>query len=619
MTAGFSSNPELLKVLLDRIHNGEVALPEFQRGWRWDVDRIMSLLASIAQGFPIGTLMTLETGGDIRFKMRPIEGAPPLSDDPDLLVLDGQQRMTSLYQVLRSGNIVGTTDPRKKPIDRWFYIDINAAIDDDVDFEDAIVTVDASKRRVRFDRTVEIDVSTVENEWDSELFPLALLFDIAGRNEWQNEYRKAASAVDEVLARVDRWNTFQQSVLQAFELYKLPVIELQRSTSREAVCRVFEKVNTGGIPLDVFELVTASFAAEEFDLRADWKSRQVTFARNPYLANVLKAVQNTDFIQAISLVVTHEARRSRQEAGVDGDRLPAVSCKRKDILRLLRSDYEAHADAVTAGFIEAAQFLHQQHLYSERDLPYRTQLVPMAASLALLGTTGKTDTARRKLARWYWCGVFGELYGGAIETRFARDVQELVEWVRGADVEPKTLTDSSFTASRFFTLRTRNSAAYKGLHALLMRDGCLDFIEGKPIDIQTFTDAAIDIHHVFPQRWCKDRNLDLSRWDSIVNKTPLSAATNRVIGGRAPSHYLPALERRAEIATERMDELLMSHAIEAPALRADDFDAFFMARAAALIDRIEAATGRAVIRDLDELVLDEDKLIDYEDEPEVEQ
>jgi len=612
--AGFSSNPELLKDLLDGIHDGEVALPEFQRGWRWDVDRIISLLASIAQGFPIGTIMTLETGGDIKFKMRPIEGAPPLSDDPDFLVLDGQQRLTSLYQVLRSGHIAGTTDRRKKPIDRWFYIDIPAVVDEDADFEEAIVTVDSSKRRVGFDRTVEVDVSTNEKEWQSELFPLALLFDIAGRNEWQNEYRKAVSDTDEVIARVDRWNAFQQTVLQAFELYKLPVIELQRGTSREAVCRVFEKVNTGGVPLDVFELVTASFAAEEFDLRADWKTRQAAFAENPYLANVLKAVESTDFLQAISLVVTHENRRARQQSGVDGDRLPAVSCKRKDILRLDRGDYVAHADAVASAFIEAAQLLHQQHLFSARDLPYRTQLVPMAATLALLGKAGKTDTARRKIARWYWCGVFGELYGGAIETRFARDVQELAEWICGTGLEPKTISDSSFAASRFLTLRTRNSAAYKGLHALLMRDGCLDFIEGKPIDIQTFTDAAIDIHHVFPQKWCKDRNLDRSRWDSIVNKTPLSAATNRTIGGRAPSEYLPGLERRAEIEPGRMDELLASHAIDPGDLRADDFEAFFVSRAAALIDRIENATGRTVTRDLDELPDDESTLVDFESE-----
>ena len=172
MTTGFSSNPELLKKLLDGIHEGRTALPEFQRDWRWDENRIIGLLASIAQGFPIGTVMTLQTGGDVRFKMRPIEGAPSFGNQtPAVLVLDGQQRLTSLYQVLRSGHIVATTDKRKKPIERWFYIDIAAAVDEEADFEEIIVTVDSSKRRIGFDRTVEVDVSTPEAEWTSWPFP----------------------------------------------------------------------------------------------------------------------------------------------------------------------------------------------------------------------------------------------------------------------------------------------------------------------------------------------------------------------------------------------------------------------------------------------------------------
>jgi len=612
MTTGFSSNPELLKKLLDGIHEGRTALPEFQRDWRWDENRIIGLLASIAQGFPIGTVMTLQTGGDVRFKIRPIEGAPSFGNQtPAVLVLDGQQRLTSLYQVLRSGHVVATTDKRKKPIERWFYIDIAAAVDEEADFEEIIVTVDSSKRRIGFDRTVEVDVSTPEAEWAAGLFPLSIFFDVARRNEWQAGFMGHGEP-SSIGKRVSLWNDFQQKILQAFELYQLPVIELDKSTSREAVCRVFEKVNTGGVPLDVFELVTASFAADEFDLRADWKLRQDTFAKNPYLADILGAVENTDFLQAVSLVTTFETRTARAAEGIAGERLPAVSCKRKDILRLDHDAYSSHADAVARGFVEAAQLLHQHHLFSARDLPYRTQLVPMAAVIALLGSQATTDTARQRISRWYWCGVFGELYGGAIETRFARDVQELVDWIKGSPIEPKTISDSNFAASRLLTLRTRNSAAYKGLHALLMNDGCLDFLEGKTIDIQTFTDGAIDIHHIFPQKWCDEKAIPKSRYDSIINKTPLSASTNRIIGGSAPSSYLGSLERRASIDVARMDELVRSHAIDPLLLRADDFDAFFSRRAAELVDRIEIATGRAVARDLEELAGGEADLIDYE-------
>jgi hypothetical protein len=607
MTTSFNSNPELLSKLLGLINDGKLALPEFQRDWRWDEDRVVALLASIAQGFPIGTVMTLETGGEVRFKMRPISGAPALEADPGLLVLDGQQRLTSLYQVLRAGQIVSTLDKRKKPIERWFYIDIEAVLSDDADFEEMIHTVDHTKVRTAFNREVELDVSTDELEWASGSFPMSIIFDTAKMNAWQYGFCSAAGQED-MPRRVEMWNAFHTSVIQAFQLYQLPVIELQRGTTREAVCRVFEKVNTGGIPLDVFELVTAAFAADDFDLREDWKARQAKFRQNPYLANILGAVENTDFLQAVTLLKT-----LNQRSPVDGIRAAAVSCKRKDILKLDHADYERHADAVADGFIEVAQLLHEQKFFAARDLPYRTQLVPLAAALAVLGAAGKSDPARRKLARWYWCGVFGELYGGAIETRFARDVPDLIAWVNGDPLEPKTILDSNFAASRLLTLQTRNSAAYKGMHALLMRDGCRDFLEGTPIDMQTFTDGAIDIHHVFPQKWYGENGVDQVRGNSIINKTPLTASTNRIIGGSAPSIYLKSLEARASIDADRLDALVQTHAIDSVSLRADDFDSFFRSRASALIDRIESATGKTVQRDLEDLgVIDEEQLTDYE-------
>ena len=136
--------------------------------------------------------MTLQTGGDVRFKIRPIEGAPSFGNQtPAVLVLDGQQRLTSLYQVLRSGHVVATTDKRKKPIERWFYIDIAAAVDEEADFEEIIVTVDSSKRRIGFDRTVEVDVSTPEAEWAAGLF----------------HFRSSSTWLDATSGRPDSWVT----------------------------------------------------------------------------------------------------------------------------------------------------------------------------------------------------------------------------------------------------------------------------------------------------------------------------------------------------------------------------------------------------------------------------
>src|SRR4051812_7046635 len=139
----FQTNPFALKELLEDCHRGDLQLPDFQRSWVWDEDRIKSLIASVSRAFPVGALMSLETGGPVNFKPRPVEGAPTGAKQipPQLLLLDGQQRMTSLYQVTLRGKVVETVTSKKKRVKRWFYIDIRKALDPSVDREDAIIGV----------------------------------------------------------------------------------------------------------------------------------------------------------------------------------------------------------------------------------------------------------------------------------------------------------------------------------------------------------------------------------------------------------------------------------------------------------------------------------------------
>lgn len=275
-----------------------------------------------------------------------------------------------------------------------------------------------------------------------------------------------------------------------------------------------------------------------------------------------------------------------------------MSCKRNDILKLKLEDYQNFVEQASLGFEKAGKFLFQQKIFSNRDLPYSTQIVPLAAILALLGDKADNDAIRNKLVRWYWCGVFGELYGSAIESRFARDVVETLNWINGGQ-EPSTITESSFAPNRLLTLRTRNSAAYKGLYALLMRDGCLDFRTGVPIEVQSYFDEAVDIHHIFPRTWCekKENRIEAKFYDSIINKTALSYRTNRMIGGNAPSSYLKSLRDRESIEEQRQIEILSSHVIPVDNLKADDFFAFFNARKDALLNRIEQATGKTIVRE----------------------
>lgn len=584
----FDSPDVNLGDLLSDVGTGKSRLPDFQREWKWDDDRIRSLLASISLGYPVGVLMMLEVGGEARFSTRLLAGVDGQATKKcSQLVLDGQQRLTSLYQALASRKVVQTKDPRGKRLARWYYLDIRAALDPDADREDAIVSVPEDRVvRSDFGRSVEVDLSTMERECEGEMFPLSITLDTGAITDWLIAYTGGDPE------RSQRWKAFYEHVLKNVIHYTVPVIVLKKETPREAVCTVFEKVNTGGVSLDVFELLTATFATDEFRLRDDWQRRQVRLGDN----QVLRGVQNTDFLQAVTLLAT----KARRDAWVPGpgspDKQPGISCRRRDILALTLAEYRQWAEPVTQGLEWAGKFLNAQRIFLARDVPYRTQLVPLAAIRVALGQRAEAIATTALIRRWYWCGVLGELYGGATETRFARDLADVVAWVEGGP-EPQTVVDAAFVPTRLLTLRTRNSAAYKGLYALLMQKGCTDWLYEQQIDLATFHQLAVDIHHVFPKKWCNDHNIDAARRESIVNKTAIAARTNGFISGRAPSRYLPLLEAEAGITAAALDERLAAHFIDAARLRADDFDGYFATREEALLGLIEAAMGKEVPRD----------------------
>jgi hypothetical protein len=380
--------------------------------------------------------------------------------------------------------------------------------------------------------------------------------------------------------------------------YLVPIIILGKETPKDAVCQVFEKVNTGGVSLTVFELLTATFAADEFNLRDDWKrTHDALTAKNP----VLKAIESTDFLQTVTLLATYETRRRWDEraasaAGDDDTRGPAVSCKRRDVLSLTLADYKRWRDVAVRGYEQAGRLLVSQFFFTPKDLPYRTQLVPLAAIFAVLGHQAEAESVRSRLRQWFWCGVFGELYGSATETRFAKDLPEVVQWIGGAG-EPDTVSQASFAPGRLHTMRSRLSAAYKGLYALLMRDGAKDFRTGDTIQLATYFNDEVDIHHIFPQGWFKDLGLSNPLMDSVVNKTPLSRLTNIQIGKNAPSVYLATIERRHGIMPQALDGILRTHVIDPAIIRSDDFERFYEARFEQLLQRIEGAMGKPIARE----------------------
>ncbi len=226
----FQTNPFDLHKLLDDCHRGVIQLPDFQRSWVWDEDRIKSLIASVSRAFPVGALMSLESGGPVNFKPRPIEGAPDEAKlaAPRSLLLDGQQRMTSLYQVTLRNKVVETVTPKKKKVKRWFYIDIRKALDESMDREAAIIGVPEDRIvRADFGREVVLDLSSTEQEYASLMYPVSQVFDW---DRWQDGFDKHWRGDHNETIR-DEFRAFKNRVLKNFESYRVPVITLDQSTS----------------------------------------------------------------------------------------------------------------------------------------------------------------------------------------------------------------------------------------------------------------------------------------------------------------------------------------------------------------------------------------------------
>ncbi len=600
-----------LSAWLEDVQRERIKLPEFQRSWTWDDYRIRGLIASLSQGYPIGAIMQLGYGNpSIRFKYRAIEGAPDTSDiEPENLILDGQQRLTSMYLSIYSSESVKTRDDKGKEIERFYYLSMEDCLNDAVDRIDAVIAVPRDRMlKTNFDRNTILDLSSSEKEYKLKMYPVNIILNHTLVGQWMLGYFNYYNQLNDENERkkaLELYEAFSRRVLETIWSYNLPVIILDRETSREAVCKIFENVNTSGIVLTVFELLTATYATqyypsgtrESFNLRDDWERLKPEVTGGNGATDIFDGIDKTTFLTAVTLYTNYLKKQSGQ--------IGFISCKKRDVLNLDFNSYIANRNAVARGFSLAQRFLRYQFVFKKKDLPYEGQVVPLAVICALLGERYRDANIMPILTRWYWCGILGEMYGGASETRYANDVEDVMYAVSsGTTNQIRTVNAAFFSATRLLPLQTRASAVFKGIMALLYKEGCRDFMMNEPqihlaLDASAsssyYTDPSLDIHHIFPQAYCEQHNIERRRYNSIINKTPLLMRTNRIIGGNAPSKYTKLiLEKVPSLTLEMLKRNVESHFVDYDILIQDDFDSYFIDRAKNLLRLIEKAMGKPI-------------------------
>ena len=559
---------EDVKNLLKNIDEGKIQLPEFQRDWVWNDDKIKKLLASVLSDYPIGALMFLACGqpDNVNFSYRAIEGAPSMPNKVEELILDGQQRLTTLYCSMYGDKPV-KINVGKNTSEYLYFINIEKAVNvKDGDLSDAVESFRMTKTNLVYKEPAK--------QFESKLFPLNIVFNSTKKLQWQTKYFAHYNQDDTV---IDEYTNFLENIVDKLLSYKIPVIMLEKDTNLVSVCRMFESINEVGVKLSEFDLLTAKFSKDKFNLREDWRKIK---DKKPFdEENVLNVIEDVNFLTACTLFSSYSKSKT--------DNNVIVSCSKTDLLNLKLDEYKNCRDKVRSGFIEAKNFLADEKIFKSNDLPYRPQLIPLAVLFALIKKTSLDNAAaKKKIRQWYWCGVFGEIYNNAANSdRFVSDVTEVMDWINGGKT-PKIVKEVEFNPARLLT--RSSSAVYKGVIALILQNKSLDFIKGTDMGTAFFNDKNVELHHIFPQKYCKQKNFDKEKWDSALNKTPLINETNNKLGGDAPSKYL----KRTTLDEETLIDVLKSNWIDIDDLKKDDFDSFIVHRAKKILDVIEKICGK---------------------------
>lgn len=554
------TNPRALKDLLSEIHSRAAVLPDFQRDFVWEPGATQELIVSIANNYPAGSILRVRDTKRV-FAAREFEGAPALNGaQHTFLVLDGQQRLTSLYQAF-----YGAGDHR-------YFIDLNKLIDGG-DFEEAIFHVRATTKWARAREDFKLQAEEL-------LLPLSVLKGGAGGfGQWGRKVARKLSDQDRIRLE-DALDDIEEKWIRVIDDYHFPVVTLSDQTEPDALCTIFETLNRTGVKLSVFELLTARFWPQDIRLRALWDK---ALADHPIIAAF--DVDPYYILQAISLA-------SRK----------APSCKRSDVLNMEGADITAWWDKVVSGLAAGLKILRDDcKVMLPKWLPYQTVLPPLAAVLAKVGIpkSAEAGAQREKLKRWFWCVVFGQVYESAPNSKSAKDMTEIPAWLAGGP-EPDAVASFRFDPRALRDVTPRQRAIYRGAICLLLGSGARDFHTQAVITGKLLDEEGIDDHHVFPAAYLEREGIGPARLrDCVLNRTLIDRTTNQIINDRAPSDYLAEIRATPGFP---FAAVLASHGLPAgptsPLLR-DDFDAFLDERQQYLWTMIQQVTGATAAADLE--------------------
>jgi hypothetical protein len=470
-----------IREILDAVYRGQIRIPAFQRGFVWEPDRVAFLIDSIYKLYPFGALLFWRTNERLQTEneLGPFVLPDPDADFPIDYVLDGQQRITSIFGVFQT-ELAGTSETWKD-----VYYDFQASSD------------------VQESQFFALDSGEVDQ---SRHFPLRAIYQTA-------EYRRLTRGMTDQLA--DRIDAMQS----VFKEARIPVQSF-RTEEKEKVAIIFERINRQGVPLDTLQLLSAWTWSEDFQLRTQFEE----------LIEELGDYGFTDISNDISLLLRCTA------AILTGSSRP------ESLVRLNGSIVRERFNEVINGIRGALDYVASAYcLPSIENLPYSNSLIPLSVFFASPGSQEitLTDQQRRTINRWFWRACFSGRYSAGVLRHLDTDVAEAKKLQQGV---PSSLDSLQVTVTPDFFLQNKfllSSVNTKAFVAVLAQQNPLNFVSGSPVDLRVKLQKynRKEFHHLMPKAFLAASNQNDTDPNLLANFCFIARADNRAIGGVAPSVY----------------------------------------------------------------------------------
>jgi hypothetical protein len=509
-----------IRKLIDKVSSGTIRIPAFQRGFVWDGERVSFFMDSLYKGYPFGSILLWRTRSQLNHErnLGPFALQDRDVEYPIDYVLDGQQRLTSLFAVFQTELEPEQQDPR---FDIYF------------DF-----TADESLQGAQF-------FALPADEVDKERhFPMNVLFDVT-------RYRQATAALEGAQL------TIVDGMYERFKEIQIPTQTFE-TDDKAHVAIVFERVNRLGVELDVLQLLSAWTWSEDFYLQD--KFEELAEELEPF-GFALVGDDTNLLLRCCAAVIKGQAAPST-------------------LMTLDGNEVRRRFKEITNGIHGAIDFLiNNVHVRTLKNLPFGTLLVPLSVFFATPGSASVDLSAvqRVEILKWFWRSCFSRRYSSDVIRKLEVDIAQMKKLKDG---EANKLSDIAVdVAPEFFLDQTFNTYGVntKCLILLLAQYSPRSFISGAPVGLGNVLKSynKNEFHHCYPRAYLKEQGREPKDYNKLANFVFMSAIDNKRLGGAAPSGY------RAKMYPPAVNGIL-EHAVCPTTLFDDGFDLFVSQRAAML-------------------------------------